>query len=87
MADRSSSFVRDAVCDLVASGPSSQSRIAHFVAQNPELIGDLSISKLASQTNGGEASVLRFWRTLGLSGFREFRVELPGRLSAIKPGD
>ncbi|TIL65080.1 MAG: hypothetical protein E5Y77_23740 [Mesorhizobium sp.] len=30
---------------------------------------------------------MRFCRTLGLSGFREFRVALPGRLSAIKPGD
>ncbi|RWC97810.1 MAG: hypothetical protein EOS32_02810 [Mesorhizobium sp.] len=39
------------------------------------------MSKLVSQTNSGEASVLRFCRTLGLSGFREFRVALPGRLS------
>ncbi|TIL34056.1 hypothetical protein [Mesorhizobium sp.] len=58
-----------------------------FCCLNPELLGDLSISKLVSQTNSGEASVLRFCRTLGLSGFREFRVALPGRLSAIKPGD
>ncbi|RWX58918.1 MurR/RpiR family transcriptional regulator, partial [Mesorhizobium sp. M4B.F.Ca.ET.089.01.1.1] len=45
------------------------------------------IAKLVSQTNSGEASVLRFCRTRGLSGFREFRVALPGRLSAIEPGD
>ncbi|TIP54446.1 MAG: MurR/RpiR family transcriptional regulator, partial [Mesorhizobium sp.] len=83
-ADRSSSLVRDAVYDLVTSGPSSQSRIAHFIAQNPELLGDISISKLARQTNSGEASIVRFCRTLGFSGFREFRMAFTGEIERDK---
>ncbi|RWB63235.1 MAG: MurR/RpiR family transcriptional regulator [Mesorhizobium sp.] len=83
-ADRSSSLVRDAVYDLLTSGPSSQSRIAHFIAQNPELLGDISISKLARQTNSGEASIVRFCRTLGFSGFREFRMAFTGEIERDK---
>ncbi|MCS0463440.1 MurR/RpiR family transcriptional regulator [Rhizobium favelukesii] len=79
-ADLPSTSIRDAIYDLVTSGPSGQSRIAHFVAQNPEHLADLSVSELARATNSGDASIVRFCRTLGFSGFRESVAEEPTHL-------
>ncbi|MHC2303347.1 DNA-binding MurR/RpiR family transcriptional regulator [Rhizobium mongolense] len=83
-ANLSPTLVRNAVYDLVTSGPSSQSRIAHYIAQNPEVVGDLSISELARLTSSGEASIVRFCRTLGFSGFREFRMAFTGEIERDK---
>lgn len=83
-ADISSTSLRDAVYALVTSGPSGRSRIAHYVAQNPEHLADLSISELARHTNSGEASIVRFCRTLGFSGFREFKVAFAAEIEHDK---
>jgi DNA-binding MurR/RpiR family transcriptional regulator len=83
-ADISSTSLRDAVYGLVTSGPSGQSRIAHYIAQNPEHIADLSISELARHTNSGDASIVRFCRTLGFSGFREFRMAFAAEIERDK---
>lgn len=51
-------------------------RIASFILQHPERLPQLSIAGLAQYTLTGEASVVRFCRTLGYRGFQDFKMDL-----------
>ena len=55
----------------------AQKRIAHFIIENPSLVVKNSISGLAQLTNvKSEASIVRFYRSLGFSGYKEFRIQI-----------
>lgn len=72
-------------------------RIASYVLENPEEVPRLSIRQLASASRTSDASVLRFCRTLGFQGYRDFIVSLSsclgskeedsGQYTDIQPGD
>lgn len=79
-----SSQLRDAVYDSIRTAPNVQSRVAQYIARKSELIGELSISELARRTNSGEASIVRFCRTLGFSGFREFKIAFAAEIERDK---
>lgn len=51
-------------------------RIAEYILANPEGIPALSIKELAQKSKTSDASVLRFCRTLGFSGYRGFIVSI-----------
>lgn len=51
-------------------------RIANFILQHPERLPQLSIAGLAQKTMAGEASIIRFCRTLGYRGFQDFKMDL-----------
>lgn len=51
-------------------------RIAGFILRYPHQLPQLSIAGLAQQTLTGEASIIRFCRTLGYRGFQDFKMDL-----------
>ncbi|GIP25737.1 putative HTH-type transcriptional regulator [Paenibacillus sp. J23TS9] len=71
--------------------------VAEYVLQNLEEIPHLSIKSLAQLTKTSDASVLRFCKTMGYSGYRSFIVSISASLGSmeeqkdsytdIQPGD
>jgi DNA-binding MurR/RpiR family transcriptional regulator len=58
----------------------SEQRIAQFVLQDPAAAAGMSISLMASGTETSEASVVRFCRSIGFSGYAAFRLALASDL-------
>jgi DNA-binding MurR/RpiR family transcriptional regulator len=55
----------------------SQKRLADYVLSHPVDVTRMSISQLAAETGlKSESSVVRFYRTLGFSGYHDFKVTL-----------
>lgn len=71
--------------------------VAEYVLQNVEEVPHLSIKNLAQLTKTSDASVLRFCKTMGYSGYRSFIVSISASLGSmeeqkdqytdIQPGD
>ncbi|MFV4845106.1 MurR/RpiR family transcriptional regulator [Edwardsiella tarda] len=51
-------------------------RIADYILAQPAPVSQLSIAQLAQATQAGEATVIRFCRTLGYKGFQDFKLDL-----------
>ncbi|EHV9142463.1 MurR/RpiR family transcriptional regulator [Salmonella enterica] len=51
-------------------------RIAHYILASPQQVTQLSIAELSRKTQAGEATVIRFCRTLGYKGFQDFKMDL-----------
>jgi DNA-binding MurR/RpiR family transcriptional regulator len=75
----------------------TQRRLADFIAEKPTEVIKMSISQLAMETGlKSESSVVRFYRTLGFSGYHDFKVTLATEIGGksfyhtyedILPGD
>lgn len=72
----------------------SEKRIADYILKNPQKIISLSISELAQSCGSGNATVVRFSRRLGFSGYQEFKLHFASEInsssavdSAIKKSD
>jgi DNA-binding MurR/RpiR family transcriptional regulator len=50
--------------------------IADLVLREPERVIHMSVSELAKRAEVGESTVIRFCRTLGYSGYQEFKLRL-----------
>ncbi|MDE3761392.1 MurR/RpiR family transcriptional regulator [Sinorhizobium meliloti] len=61
--------------------PIALMRIAKYVVANPELIVYQSAAQVASSSKSGQASVIRFCRTVGFDGFQDFKLALAGELA------
>ncbi|CAH0538847.1 MurR/RpiR family transcriptional regulator [Vibrio marisflavi] len=66
--------------------PSSK-RIADYVVSNPEQISKLSIAGLSQTVNAGDATIIRFCRTLGFKGYQDFKLELAVEVSTSEVVD
>ena len=75
-----------------------EQRVAEYILANREEIPHLSIKNLAIASKTSDASVLRFCKTMGYSGYRSFIVSISASLSSkeelngeqytdIQPGD
>lgn len=59
-----------------------QKRIADFILSDPEFVVKGSISDLASATDvKSEASIVRFYRTLGFDGYKDFKIQIAQELA------
>ena len=59
-----------------------QKRIPDFILNNPEFVVKGSISDLAGATNvKSEASIVRFYRTLGYDGYKDFKIQIAQELA------
>ena len=57
--------------------PPIQKKIAEYIIQNPKEVVRMSISHLARQSGAkSEASIVKFYRGLGFSGYHDFKVTL-----------
>lgn len=61
-------------------------RIADYILRTPSQVTQLSIAQLAQATQSGEATVIRFCRTLGYKGFQDFKLDLAIELPAATQG-
>lgn len=55
-------------------------RVAEVLRDNPAIVLDMSISGMAATCDTSVASVIRFCRVLGLSGYRQLRMSLATEL-------
>lgn len=58
--------------------------IANYLLQHRESLSHITIRELAEATHSSNATLIRFCKTLGYAGFREFRVALVKELEASK---
>jgi RpiR family carbohydrate utilization transcriptional regulator len=78
-----------------SSLPEAERRVADALAANPEEIVQLPVRTLAQRIGVGEATIIRFCRSLGFAGLRDFKLALaaetlaPHRIihDAISPRD
>jgi DNA-binding MurR/RpiR family transcriptional regulator len=57
--------------------PQIQQQIASFILEHPQEVVRMSISHLAMKTGAkSEASIVKFYRSLGFSGYHDFKVTL-----------
>lgn len=62
--------------------PGGQQRIARYILEHPRDILNLSITDLAGYASmKSEASVVKFYKTLGFSGYKEFKIALSQEIS------
>ncbi|MEM7218714.1 MAG: SIS domain-containing protein [Pseudomonadota bacterium] len=54
----------------------AEARVAQWISANPRGAAELPIARLADAAGVSEPTVVRFCRSLGLSGFRELRTQL-----------
>lgn len=62
--------------NLYSSMGHSEKQIADWLTKNFADVIDLSITELANKCNCGEATVVRFSRRLGLSGYQELKLKI-----------
>lgn len=73
----------------------AERRVGEIILARPHAVIDMSIAKLASQADVSDPTVVRFCRTFGFDGFREFKLRLAQGLAAgvsyvhreVEPGD
>ncbi len=67
----------------------SEQKVAQYVLANPDEIEYHSISELSSLAKVGESTVVRFCRSVGFTGFQEFKMEFVksqmGKIGEKKP--
>lgn len=55
----------------------AQKRLADYILKNPDEAVQASISELTQKASlKSEASIVRFYRTLGFTGFRDFKIQM-----------
>lgn len=87
--------ILDRVQQELERSSGSQRRVGEFILARPQAVIDMSIAKVAAMTGVSEPTVVRFCRTLGVDGFREFKLRLAQGLVAnvsyvhreVQPGD
>lgn len=65
-------------------GP-GEKKIADWIFENQDKIISLSISELAELCGSGEATIVRFARRLGLSGYQELKISIARETATSKP--
>ncbi|MFB5189483.1 MurR/RpiR family transcriptional regulator [Alicyclobacillus fastidiosus] len=54
----------------------SEARIAEFIIQNPSEFVNLTIQELASRSQSSPAAAVRLWKSLGFTGYQEFKIRV-----------
>ena len=65
---------------LLPSLTPAERRVAEFVLASPKEVTKMSLQKLAKRCECGEATVVRLCRTIGLSGYTQFKRQLAAQL-------
>ena len=72
--------IQSSIAALEGRFTPSQKRLADAIRENPSIVLDRSISELAQSCSTSVASVVRFCRVLGLSGYAQLRMSLATEL-------
>lgn len=54
----------------------AEKKVANFILQWPSEISDLSIGNLSKRCWASEATIVRFCRAIGYSGFKDFKIDI-----------
>ncbi|AHN72582.1 MurR/RpiR family transcriptional regulator [Aggregatibacter actinomycetemcomitans] len=76
--------VLNTVSALYQSLTKTEKKIADVISQSPEMVMQYSLSELASNLNVGEATFVRFCRTLGFKGFSDFKLAFSIELATAR---
>ncbi|AHG77691.1 MurR/RpiR family transcriptional regulator [Mannheimia varigena] len=68
--------ILNTISSLQNSLTKTEKKIAAAILSQPELLNQCSLSEVASQLDVGEATFIRFCRTLGFKGYTDFKLEL-----------
>lgn len=68
--------ILDALGAMQNSLTRTAQRIAAYILHDPASVTQFSIAELSSETQTGEATIIRFCRTLGYKGFQDFKMDL-----------
>lgn len=68
--------ILDTIGSLQNSLTKTEKKIAQAILFQPDLLNRCSLSEVASQLNVGEATFIRFCRTLGFKGYTDFKLDL-----------
>ncbi len=68
--------ILDTIGALQNSLTKTEKRIASAILASPNLLSQSSLSEVSAQLNVGEATFIRFCRTLGFKGYTDFKLEL-----------
>lgn len=68
--------ILDTIGALQTSLTKTEKRIAAAILASPNLLSQSSLSEVSEQLNIGEATFIRFCRTLGFKGYTDFKLEL-----------
>jgi len=62
--------------DSLPSLSESEARVAEFIVQNPSEFVHLTIQELASRSQSSAAAAVRLWKSLGFSGYQDFKIRV-----------
>ncbi|PJG84595.1 MurR/RpiR family transcriptional regulator [Conservatibacter flavescens] len=76
MAVNKNRHILDTMKALHSSLTKTEKHIAQQILKNPDKLNQASLSEVAGWLDVGEATFIRFCRTLGFKGFSDFKMEL-----------
>lgn len=68
--------ILDTIGSLQNSLTKTEKKIAQAILSQPDLLNHCSLSEVAEQLDVGEATFIRFCRTLGFKGYTDFKLDL-----------
>ncbi|KGQ69806.1 N-acetylmannosamine kinase [Chelonobacter oris] len=68
--------ILDTIGALQSSLTKTEKRIASAILTSPDLLNQCSLSEVAEKLDVGEATFIRFCRTLGFKGYTDFKLDL-----------
>lgn len=68
--------ILDTIGALQNSLTKTEKKIANAILSQPDLLSQCSLSEVAHQLDVGEATFIRFCRTLGYKGYTDFKLDL-----------
>lgn len=68
--------ILDTIGALQTSLTKTEKKIAAAILSQPQLLNQCSLSEVATQLDVGEATFIRFCRTLGYKGYTDFKLDL-----------
>lgn len=68
--------ILDTIGALQNSLTKTEKKIANAILSQPDLLSQCSLSEVANQLDVGEATFIRFCRTLGFKGYTDFKLDL-----------
>lgn len=68
--------ILDTIASMQSSLTKTEKKIAEAILSQPDLLSQCSLSEVAHQLDVGEATFIRFCRTLGFKGYTDFKLDL-----------
>ena len=72
----------DTIIRISSSLPPAEKKIAHAILENPEAIESRTLSQISFESGTSEASIVRFCKRLGFSGYTELKNTLTAERQA-----